>query len=501
MTLWSGTERRQAEAIVKLATVNPFAPERLEAERAVLGDRYREFQQVWSAQDDLPEESPNVREIATLAEALAGKAVDRAGRGAADRELELFRVLSLYAAYERSQVRFRKSAPTVHRGGRQPNWRRLYESFLEDSRSLMELPGSASANLPAPSHLFAFFFQVHRAFQNIFYCLVGRSLAVARLRAAVWESVFTHDILRYLAGLYERMDDLNTLVTGPSGTGKELVAQAIGLSRYLPYHVETGRFSADAVPSFHPVNLAALTAPLIESELFGHRRGAFTGALEHRAGWFAVCGRWGTVLLDEIGEVEPSIQVKLLRVLESRSFVRLGGRRPQPFEGKVVAATNRDLAVAMREGRFREDLYYRLCADVISTPSLKEQLEGDPFELEHLVAHIVTNVTGGDAPDLVASVIDWIDHRLGRHYDWPGNFRELEQCVRNILIRGEYHPPGHGGGDSLAMLFDAAADARLTSDDLLRSYIRTVHARTKSYSETARRVGLDRRTVKKKLEG
>src|SRR5690606_29799135 len=127
----------------------------------------------------------------------------------------------------------------------------------------------------------------------------------------------------------------------------ELVARAIGLSRFIPFDPKTQRFAEDFAGSFFPLNLSALSATLVESELFGHCRGAFTGALQDRAGWLEVCPHYGTVFLDEIGEVDPQVQVKLLRVLQERTFNRIGETDARRFSGKIIAATNRDLATEM----------------------------------------------------------------------------------------------------------------------------------------------------------
>ena len=194
---------------------------------------------------------------------------------------------------------------------------------------------SSFTGVPSPgtreaSYTFAGFFQIHRAFYHIFEQIIGSSLSAARLRAAVWQSIFTHDMRRYRRFFYDRMGDFATLITGPSGTGKELVARAIALSRYLPFDEENRTFGDDRPDSFHPINLAALSPTLIESELFGHRRGAFTGALQDRRGWLELCPPLGSVFLDEIGDLDPSVQVKLLRV----------DRDPEPFSpwvGQMIA--------------------------------------------------------------------------------------------------------------------------------------------------------------------
>src|SRR5260370_14529610 len=202
-------------------------------------------------------------------------------------------------------------------------------------------------------------------------------MPAARLRAAVWQSIFTHDMRRYRRTLYARMRDFAEVGTGASGTGKELVAGAIAQSRYLPFDDKKLLFADDAA-SFFPINLSALSPTLVESELFGHRRGAFTGAVGDRKGWLETCTQFGSVFLDELGDLDPTIQVKLLRVIETRTFHAVGDTATRQFQGKLIAATNRDLAAGIRDARVREDLYYPLCSDHIATPSIAEHTAGAP---------------------------------------------------------------------------------------------------------------------------
>jgi len=200
---------------------------------------------------------------------------------------------------------------------------------------------------------------------------------------------------------------------------------------------QTRCFAAEPAGGFAAVNLAALSPTLIESELFGHRRGAFAGAVDDHEGWFARCGPHGAVFLDEIGDLDAGIQVKLLRVLQSREFHRIGETDPRRFVGKVIAATNRDLDPELAARRFREDLYYRLCADTIQVPTLREQLAATSDDLRHLVLIIARRVAGPDEGARLADEVQHsVDTHLGRNYPWPGNMRELEQCVRSTLIRG-----------------------------------------------------------------
>jgi transcriptional regulator with PAS, ATPase and Fis domain len=281
-----------------------------------------------------------------------------------------------------------------------------------------------------------------------------------------------------------------------------LVAQAIGLSRYVPFDEKSGKFSLDFAGSFHAVHLAALSPTLIESELFGHKRGSFTGAIADRQGWLELCPELGAVFLDEIGDVDAAIQLKLLRVLQNRTFSRLGETELRQFRGKIIAATNRDLAVEMRAGRFRQDFYYRLCSDVLEVPSLRARITDNPAELRQLIAHLIERATGAGASGLTDEIVKWVDRNLGRDYAWPGNIRELEQCVRNFLIRGSYAPAQPrvaATADAHEMLAADIAAGRLTADELLRRYCTLVFASTGSYEATARKLELDRRTVKAKV--
>src|SRR6202043_2839283 len=172
------------------------------------------------------------------------------------------------------------------------------------------------------------------AFDQIFRDIIGGSLPAARLRASIWQSVFTHDMRRYRRTLYSRMGEFATLITGPSGTGKELAARAIAESRYVPFDEQRLAFASDDAESFFPINISALSPTLVESELFGHRRGAFTGAVADRKGWLETCPEAGSVFLDELGDLDPAIQVKLLRVIETRTFHPVGDTASKHFEGK-----------------------------------------------------------------------------------------------------------------------------------------------------------------------
>ncbi len=498
MAFMTEAERSLASAIAGLGHANPFLPERIALERAALGDAFVAADPVWTVRPDRAVQNPNVVRLAERAAALAGRLRDRLAAGPSPGESDrlLYEDLVLYvlyARYENDLFDLVQSGDTNRRVG-------FYERFDDDFRRYLALPGVALPSRHEPAHVFACLFQVRRAFHHIFWHLIGGSMPMARLRAAVWQSIFTHDMRRYRRTLYDRMDDLTTLIVGPSGTGKELVARAIALSRYVPFEPRTQRFTTHFAELFHPLSLSALSPTLIESELFGHRRGAFTGALTDRAGWLETCPPRGTVFLDEIGDVDAGIQVKLLRVLQTRAFQRLGDTKTLAFRGKIIAATNRDLSAEMAAGRFREDFYYRLCSDLITTPSLEEQLSASPGELSNLLLFLARRVVGDDEAATVAAEAEaWIGSHLGPAYRWPGNVRELEQCVRNVLVRGEYRPPGRSSAsdDGLAAALRAG---HLSADELVARYCTLVYAETRSYQETARRLGLDRRTVKAKVD-
>jgi transcriptional regulator with GAF, ATPase, and Fis domain len=272
------------------------------------------------------------------------------------------------------------------------------------------------------------------------------------------------------------------------------------MSRFIAFDPGTKKFDAGLTGLFHAVNLSALSPSLIESELFGHVKGSFTDAVSDRMGRLQLCGKWGAVFLDEIGELDPAMQVKLLRVLQTRDFQRVGDNVDLRFGGKSIAATNRDLAEAMRAGFFREDLYYRLCSDVIVTPSLHEQLQESPDVLQEFLRFIARKVAEPIADALAEQAEAWILEHLGLDYHWPGNFREMEQCVRSILIRKQYHPTQSRRLPAHDEFMKGVSDGSLTADELLSRYCTLVYSQTGSYQETARRVQLDRRTVKAKVD-
>jgi sigma-54 specific flagellar transcriptional regulator A len=348
---------------------------------------------------------------------------------------------------------------------------------------------------------FALIFQLRRAFYFIHGSLAGECESMRRLRESLWNNVFTYDMRSYDAALWNRMEDFSTLLLGETGTGKGSAAAAIGRSEFIPYLVEQGRFAANFADTFIAINLSQFPETLIESELFGHRKGAFTGAIGHYDGVFERCNAHGALFLDEIGEVSVPVQIKLLQVLQERTFTPLGGHDKKRFSGRVIAATNNSLAALRREGRFRNDFFYRLCSDVIEVPTLRQRIAEIPGELEQLVRLLVGRTAGTDDSILIAAVLEALRNTVPRGYAWPGNVRELEQAVRRILLTGRY------GGD----IAEAPPNAEelwvgklrageLTAEELLCGYCAQLYRRLGTYAEVAKRTGLDPRTTRKHVK-
>jgi len=255
-------------------------------------------------------------------------------------------------------------------------------------------------------------------YQGVFGEMVGRSPAMQQVFALV-RQIAEHGA--------------SALVTGESGTGKELVARSIH------------RFGPRRRGPFIAVNCAALPETLIESELFGHEKGAFTGAVSTRPGCFELA-HTGVLLLDEIGEMPPAVQAKLLRVLEDSRVRRLGGRKEIEVDVQVVAATNRDAGQAVREGRLRADLYYRLNVFQVHLPPLRERKDDIPLLLEAMLPALNEKYrcrVSGASPEALAAL---------ERYDWPGNVRELRNVLaRAMILAGEgmierrHLPPGFLG--------------------------------------------------------
>lgn len=231
--------------------------------------------------------------------------------------------------------------------------------------------------------------------------------------------------MQHVFDLIERVaaNRVNVMVTGESGTGKELVARAI-------------HFTSDRRDQpFLPVNCGAIPENLLESELFGHEKGAFTGAVQQKPGLFEVAGS-GTLFLDEIGELPAMMQVKLLRALQEREIRRVGGTKNISVDARIIAATNKSLESEISSGRFREDLFYRLNVIRIELPPLRDRREDIPLLIEHLFA----KVTGRNKVSICEKALQRLID-----YSWPGNIRELENCIERCVVLGHVDRIDEGG--------------------------------------------------------
>jgi DNA-binding NtrC family response regulator len=273
--------------------------------------------------------------------------------------------------------------------------------------------------------------------------------------------------------------DLPVLVQGETGTGKELVARAVH------------RMSPRGTEPFVAINCAAVPENLLESELFGHEKGAFTGALQRKPGLFEVADR-GVLFLDEVGEIAPSVQIKLLRALESKEFFRVGGTRPVRSDVRLVSATNKDLKHATQTGEFREDLFYRLNGVTLRLPPLRDRKEDVALLTRHFLDRF--------APEkkLTARALQTL-----QQYAWPGNVRELQMVIQRACILGAKEAI-----DAEDLPLDvrdqnwksAAVRTGLTLADMEKEYIETVLKENEGHrGKTARALGIDPKTLYNKL--
>lgn len=270
----------------------------------------------------------------------------------------------------------------------------------------------------------------------------------------------------------------SVIITGESGTGKELIARAI--------HANSSR-------KFFPmvsVHCGALSEDLLESELFGHEKGAFTGAMFNRKGRFEMADG-GTIFLDEIGTISAKMQVELLRVLEAKAFMRVGGNKEIKSDFRVICATNRDLKKMVEEGMFREDLYYRLNVVNISIPPLRERKEDIPLLVEHFIKKYCTSMSR----DLIP--VDQAALQRLEEYDYPGNVRELENMIERAIVIGN-------GREIRLMDLPLEQDIVTTSNDSLheleKKYVlQTLNKFSWNISRTAKALKVDRVTLYNKI--
>lgn len=474
-------DRRFFSEVVGAAFSNPFSDERAALDRRILGGA-----------EGVPQEALLAAVATRVSERLRELGKQRRG-GAwpwSGEDGRLVRYALLFDVFHRHLDGWDALIRDQERAGPEPVGARVAARTIEELRA-EGFGGAESARCAA------IFYQLRRAYYFIERALVGRSAPMKRLRMRLWQNVFTHDMALYERHLAGRLEDFSTLLLGETGTGKGAAAEAIGRCGLIPFDSGKGRFAASFAENPIALNLSQFSESLIESELFGHRRGAFTGAIADHEGAFARCRDFGSIFLDEIGDVAAHIQVKLLRVLQDRTFTPVGGASALRFRGRVIAATNRPIGELRADGKFREDFYFRLTSDVIPVPALRERLADDPGEMEDLVGVIVSRILGGPDAGLVGVILGRLRHGPGQDYAWPGNFRELEQAVRRILLAGDYVAGAAPGAGSRADRLSAGiASGSLTADALMAEYCALLHERLGSYQDAARVAGLDWRTLK-----
>jgi DNA-binding NtrC family response regulator len=523
--LFTADDRVFLQAVVRLAYANPFSPARSEAERAALGALFIDS-------GALPADPENRRRIAARLCPLLAAAHARLTAGAASScstspfavdDLVLYQEACLYQLREG----YAESLQPLVVGQVPPTAARdLYRPLVDDHGRLFTFPGSSlsPARVPSPEHLFEHAFQIRRAYHS-FSTMIGTSRLMEELRAAGWDAIFTRDLRGHLRSCHTKRSEVSTLITGPSGTGKELVAGAIGRSLHKRYDVGLGQFVVAPGADYCAVNPAALSDSLFESELFGHERGAFTGALKDRKGIFETVSVGGALFLDEIGELALDRQPKLLRVLQERVFQRVGSLEEHPFSARVISATHQDLLELVAQGKFRLDLYQRLAGLRIVTPSLRAQLDVAPWDLGHLVRFCAERLADEEAaPALAAYALRYIEAHLPR-YAWPGNVRELVHCVETLHHGGRFIPmklearrePARSSNrpapltvgpapstvapvpSSLDMT-RALREATLTEPEAGRRYRTMVVAKLGSIGAAARHLGLHRNTIARTID-
>lgn len=479
-------ERRLLSNIAEVMYANPFSDQRIIADRKIA---------------DFPPEATYTERYEKLSQAVS-QAVNRLiAAGKADiRQFEgqdrrLVETVFLYHAYNQFFLLFDKMIEEQRSGSDTP----CKVPFAKDVLPLIERFGFSREEAV---HYFAVFFQLRRAYYFIMISILGRSPCMKELRERLWNNVVTSNIVLYATQLWDRMEDYSTLLLGGTGSGKGISARAIGQSGYIPYDDKKGCFTESFTRTFVYMNLSQFPEQLIESELFGHRKGSFTGAVTDYDGALARCSGHGAILLDEIGEVPVPVQIKLLHVLEERIYSPVGSHEKKRFPGRIIAATNRPLEKLRSEKIFRDDFYYRLCSDVIFVPTLRQRIQEDPLELDDLVVHTAKRIVGDNSEEVAHQVLEEIRRQIPHDYSWPGNVRELEQCIRRILLKRKYEIERVAGipGDVESGLINGVKEGSLNAQNLLSRYCGLLYERSGSYEEVARKTALDRRTVKKYIE-
>jgi DNA-binding NtrC family response regulator len=484
----SDSQRAYFSLVSQAAFTNPFSPERRNIDQELCHLEPRAFQAL--SRDE---------QIDRIGDQLHTKLSELASSGVllksfVDSDVDLLYFSILFNTYHRYSTRFDQHI----------------QDQLGAGTELVDVPFSGMAlkemrdygiTKPLALRAFSMFFQMRRAYYFIHHALVGRSTSMKQLRLHLWNNLFTSNLQQYEQRLWDRMEDFSILLLGETGTGKGAAASAIGRSGFIPFDEQQGRFKESFVENFLSINLSQFPETLIESELFGHRKGAFTGAIENYSGAFSRSRPQGAIFLDEIGDVSVPIQIKLLQVLQDRVYTPVGDHEKRRFKGRIIAATNQPLTDLRRDGKFRDDFYYRLCSDSITVPTLRQRIAEDPSELSDLLEVLCERILGTADAEVVEQIHARLLDRPGADYPWPGNVRELEQAIRRVIISDIYEGDAAGLSSDLGgSTADAVIQGNLSAQELLQRYCNLLYQRHGTYEEVARRTELDRRTVKKYIE-
>ena len=478
-------ERRFFKTVYHAAFANPFGDLREKLDRTIAG-LFPSVSRRESADRCIREIDIRVKQLEK-----EGRATLNAFSG---QDRNLIRVAFLFDIFHKFRERFDQLIMDQISAGDVP----VKVSFAREAMVMLHKRGFPESSY---DHYFAFSFQLRRAFFFISNSLVGTSPCMKELKRRLWNNVFTSSIEWYDQYLWNRMEDFSTLILGETGTGKGTAAMAVGRSGFIPFDSKKGCFADSFTGTFISLNLSQFPETLLESELFGHRKGAFTGAVEDYPGVFDRCSPHGAILLDEIGEVPNHVQIKLLQVLQDRVFTPVGSHVKSRFQGRVIAATNRSMEDIAGGKVLRDDFYYRLSSDVIEVPPLRKRILQEPEELKALLSFTVERIMGTRCDELVNKVVRMIDRELGSHYHWPGNVRELEQCVKQVMLRRSYERLQKKGVDGIKhRLIKGLDNGDMTVSELTAGYLKLLYQKHGVYEKVARLAGMDRRTVKKYID-
>lgn len=476
MALFQGSTQHAAEALAALAYANPWLPERAALEHRALGIAVKSTPIVANGR------SANADALAERARELVERAHDKLAAEAvrARADVELYQDLVRFDLQQRGEPLLSALAQAASEGGLRRRRVASFKLFRAQAEQLGVLPGERLALLDRLPHLFALLFQQRRALSLLHAHVPGEARAVQALRAEAWHSLFGHDLRRREAARHDAVPALPTLIRAPLGEDAAPLAHALAGAAYVPFDEHELRFDGE------PDLIVLCAAELGPGDL--------ARALEREGGEILA-----TSFIDELCDLDPAAQRAFASALARRRTAANGGGDALH---KWIAATRHEPEREARRGRLREDLVWELCADSLVLPPLAAQLAGRPEDLLELCMHAVRGLCAREQEDGAAhEVARFVEHHLPR-YAWPGGRRELWQCARSVLVHGRYSAPqSPRTGSAVERLALRLGRAELSAEALLDAYVTIAYHRTGSYQEAARQLGLDRRTVKSRIDG